>query len=193
MSERVYPDWVQKQKTTGTTVKRVGNNYYLYKHSSKRVRGKKNPVPVDTYIGKITPDGIEKSGSKKIPVNDAEVIVKEYGFSKSVEALCPAGWKEPLGKNWQEVLDYIIVRESPESYIPQIRKVPELLDPHIQLGAQKTALQRRMRKEHGVDFKELRQLSSIYMVSVSGKKLVSKIPEGQKKLLERLELELEVD
>lgn len=193
MSERVYPDWVQKQKTTGTTVKKVGNNYYLYKHSSKRVRGKKNPVPVDTYIGKITPDGIEKSGSKKIPVNEAEVIVKEYGFSRSVEALCPAGWKEPLGKNWQEVLDYIIVRESPESYIPQTRKVPELLDPHIQLGAQKTALQRRMRKEHGVDFKELRQLSSIYMVSVSGKKLVSKISEGQKKLLERLELELEVD
>ena len=193
MSERVYPDWVQKQKTTGTTVKKVGNNYYLYKHSSKRVRGKKNPVPVDTYIGKITPDGIEKSGAKKIPINDAEVIVKEYGFSRSVEVLCPAGWKEPLGKNWQKVLDFIIVRESPESYIPQIRKVPKQLDPHIQLGSQKTALQRRMKKEYGVDFKELRQLSSIYMVSVSRKKLVSKISEEQKKLLEKLDLKLEVD
>ena len=193
MSEKVYPDWVQKQKTTGTTVKKVGNNYYLYKHSSKRVHGKKNPVPVDTYIGKITPEGIEKSGSKKIAVNGAEVIVKEYGFSRSVEVLCPAGWKEPLGKNWQEVLDFIIVRESPESYIPQIRKVPERLEPHIQLGAQKTALQRRMRKEYGVDFKELRQLSSIYIVSVFGKKLVSQISEGQKKLLEQLELKLEVD
>lgn len=193
MSERVYPEWVQKQKTTGTTVKKVGNNYYLYKHSSKRVRGKKNPVPVDTYIGKITPDGIEKSGSKKIAVNDVEVIVKEYGFSRSVELLCPSGWKEPLGKNWQEVLDFIIVRESPESYVQQIRKVPELLDPHIQLGAQKTALLRRMKKEYGVDFKELRQLSSVYIVSVSGKRLVSKISEEQKKLLERLELKLEVD
>ena len=126
MSERVYPDWVQKQRTTGTTVKKVGNNYYLYKHSSKRVPGKKNPVLVDIYIGKITPEGIEKSGCKKVVVNDAEVLVKEYGFSKSVEVLCPAGWKEPLGKNWQEVLDFIIVRESPESYIPQVRKVPEL-------------------------------------------------------------------
>lgn len=110
-----------------------------------------------------------------------------------METLCPAGWKEPLGKSWQEVLDFIIVRESPESYILQVRKVPELLDLHIQLGAQKTALQRRMKKEYGVDFKELRQLSSIYMVIVSGKKLVSKISEGQKKLLERLELKLEVD
>ncbi len=193
MSERVYPGWVQKQKTTGTTVKKVGNNYYLYKHSSKRVPGKKNPVPVDTYIGKVTPEGIEKSGSKKVVVNDAEVIVKEYGFSRSVEALCPAGWKEPLGKDWQEVLDFIIARESPESYVRQVREVPELLDPHIQLGAQKSALQRRMKKEHGVDFKELKQLSSIYMVSVSGKKLVSKISEEQKKLLERLELKLEAD
>ena len=193
MSEKVYPDWVQKQKTTGTTVKKVGNHYYLYKHSSKRVPGKKNPIPVDTYIGKITPEGIEKSGSKKVVVNDADVIVKEYGFSRAVEVLCPAGWKDALGKNWQEVLDFIIVRESPESYIPQVRKVPELLEPHIQLGTQKAALQRRIKKEYGVDLKELRQLSSIYIVSVSGKKLVSKISEGQKKLLERLELKLEAD
>lgn len=105
MSEKVYSDWVQKQKTTGATVKKAGNNYYLYKHSSKRVHGKKNPVPVDTYIGKITPEGVEKSGSKRAAVNDAEVIVKEFGFSRAVEVLCPARWKEPLGKNWQEVLD----------------------------------------------------------------------------------------
>ena len=82
MSEKVYPDWVQKQKTTGTTVKKVGNNYYLYKHSSKRVPGKKNPVPVDTYIGKITPEGVKKSGSKKVAVNDAEVI-KLYPLSRT--------------------------------------------------------------------------------------------------------------
>ncbi len=193
MSERVYPDWVQKQKTTGTSVKKVGNHYYLYQHSSKRVRGKKNPVPVDTYIGKITPNGIIKTGSKKVALNDAEVIVKEYGFSRSVEILCPAGWKDPLGKKWQEVLDFIILRESPESYIPQVRNVPEQLDPHIQLGAQKTALQRRLKKEYGVDFKELWRLSSIYIVSISGKKLVSKISEEQQMLMEKLDLKLEVD
>lgn len=168
MSERVYPDWVQKQKTTGTTVKKVGNNYYLYKHASKRIPEKKKQVPVDTYIGKITPEGIEKSNSKKVAVTDTEVIVKEYGFSKAVEALCPAGWKEPLGENWREVLDFIIVRESPESYISHIREVPDQLDTHIQLGAQKSVLQRRMKKEHDVDLKELRQLSSVYIVSIAG-------------------------
>lgn len=192
MAEKVYPDWVQEQKTTGTTVKKVGNNYYLYKHSSKRVPGKKNPVPVDTYIGKITPAGVEKSGSKKVDTSGTEVIVKEYGFSRSVELLCPAGWKEPLGKDWQKVLDLIIVRESPESYIPQIRSVPESLDPHVQLGAQKTALQRRMKKEYGVDLKELRLLSTVYVVRIGGKSLISKMSDGQKSLLGKLGLKLEV-
>lgn len=193
MSNKVYPDWVQKQKIRGTTVKKVGNNYYLYKHSSKRVPGKKYPVPVDTYIGKITPDGIEKSGSKKVDINDAGVVVKEYGFSRSLELLCPASWKEPLGKNWQAVLDFIIVRESPESYITQIREVPKTLDSHVQFGAQKTALQRRMKKEYGVELKELRLLSTIYIVEVGGKHLLSKMSGEQKKLLERLELKLEVE
>lgn len=193
MDGRVYPDWVQEQKVKGTTVKKVGNNYYLYKHSSRRVPGKKNPVPVDTYIGKITPDGIEKSVSKKINTNDTQIVVKEYGFSRAVESLCPAGWKEPLGKNWQNVLDFIIVRESPESYIPQVRNVPELLDPHIQLGAQKAALQRRMKKEHGIELKDLRPLLTVYIVRIAGRNLISKMSDGQKALLEKLGMKLEVD
>ncbi len=193
MPNKVYPDWVQKQKTTGTTVKKVGNNYYLYKHSSKRVPGKKNPVPVDTYIGKITPDGVEKSNTRKIAANGTEIIVKEFGFSKSVESLCPAGWKEPLGTSWQEVLDYIIVRESPESYITQLRKIPASLEPHIQYAAQKTALLRGMKKEYQLEFKDLRLLSTIYIVKIDGKKFLSTITDEQEKLLERIKLKLEVE
>ena len=192
MSKKVYPDWVQEQKTRGTTVKKVGNNYYLYKHSSKRVPGKKNPVPVDTYIGKVTPDGIEKGTAKKVATNDTEVVVKEFGFSRAVELLCPVGWKEPLGGMWQDVLDFIIVRESPESYISGLRKVPEALDPHVQLGAQKAALQRRMRKESGVGLRDLRPLLTVYVVRIAGKSLLSKMTDGQKELLERLGLVLEV-
>lgn len=192
MADKIYPDWVQEQKIKGTTVKKVGNNYYLYKHSSKRVPGKKNPVPVDTYIGRITPDGIEKGAVRKISTMDTEVVVKEYGFSHAVEKLCPAGWKEPLGKDWQKVLDYIIVRESPESYVSQIRQVPAALEPHIQYGAQKAALQRRMKQEYGVGFKDLLLLSTIYLVRFSGKSFVSKISEAQKELLKRLDLGMEV-
>ncbi|MBR1866081.1 MAG: ISAs1 family transposase [Lachnospiraceae bacterium] len=53
-----------------------------------------------------------------------DVIAKEYGFSRSVELLYPADWKEPLGENWQTVL--------------------------------KSAFQRRMKKECGIDLKGLR-------------------------------------
>ena len=53
--DKVYPEWVQKFRTKGTTVKKKGDAYYLYKRTSKRVPGKKYPQPVDRYLGKITP------------------------------------------------------------------------------------------------------------------------------------------
>lgn len=36
-----YPDWVKQFRQKGTAVKKVGNSYYLYRHSSKRVQGKR--------------------------------------------------------------------------------------------------------------------------------------------------------
>ena len=75
----VYPEWVLSQKGKGQTVKKVGNNYYLYKHSSKRVPGKKNPIPNDTFLGVITPDGIEYGTKAK--VDTRSITVREYGFS----------------------------------------------------------------------------------------------------------------
>lgn len=192
MAEKVYPDWVQKHKTKGTSVRRVGNNYYLYKHSSKRVPGKKNPVPSDTYIGRITPEGIVKSNKKKVDASESEIIVKEYGFSAALQHMCPIGWKNPLGDKWQEVLDYIIVRESPESYITEERNVADKLDPHIQLGAQKSSLLRRIKQEHGVELKDIRILSTVYLVTIGRKKLLSKISDEQREVLKSLGLELEV-
>ena len=191
MAEKVYPDWVQKHREKGTTVKKVGNNYYLYKHSSKRVAGKKNPIPVDTYIGKITPDGIMKDQTKR-KVGTGDIEVKEFGFSVAVEQLCPQGWKNPLGKAWQGTLDYIITRESPESYIPKVRSVPTELDPHIQLGSQIGMLNRRMEREYGIKLKDLEVLRSIYAVYINKKVLISKISEEQKELIDRLGIILEV-
>lgn len=99
---KVYPDWVQEYRTRGTTVKKKGEKYYLYKRTSKRVPGKKYPQPVDTYIGVITPEGVIRSDKKKVTLTNASV--KEFGFSRAVELLCPQSWKDPLGKAWQESL-----------------------------------------------------------------------------------------
>ena len=54
----MLPEWVLKHKKPGTTVKKIGKNYYLYYASSMRVPGKKYPVSTQTYIGKITETGV---------------------------------------------------------------------------------------------------------------------------------------
>lgn len=69
VTEKKYPDWVQKHRTKGTTVKKRGDSYYLYKRTSRRVKGKKYPQPVDTYIGVITPEGVIQSNKKKSRFN----------------------------------------------------------------------------------------------------------------------------
>ena len=189
---KVYPEWVQQHKRKGTTIKKVGNNYYLYKHSSKRVPGKKYPVPVDTYIGRITQEGVVKSEIKKVDTAKAQVIVKEYGFSYSVERLCTKERKEILGNCWRDVLDTIILKESPESYISGLRDYPGQLDPHIQLAAQKSSLIRRIKNAYGVTWADLQTLSTIYLVSISGRKYISAVSENQQEILDRLGITMEV-
>jgi len=190
-TEKRYPDWVQKYRTRGTTVKKKGETYYLYRRTSRRVPGKKYPQPVDTYIGVITPEGVIKSDKKKVTLADVEV--KEFGFSRAIEVLCPQGWKEPLGKEWRKVLDFIILNESAESYISAERVVVETLDPHIQYGAQKSSLIRRMQKESGADMKELKCLLTIYLIYMDGNKVISRISERQREILDRFHINLEVD
>lgn len=54
----MLPDWVEKYKKPGTTIKKIGNGYYLYTATSKSVSGKNHPVSVQNYLGRITENGI---------------------------------------------------------------------------------------------------------------------------------------
>lgn len=58
-----YPDWVEEYHKDGTSIKQIGDNYYLYNVSSKRIKGKKYPVVTQKYVGKITKDGITRTYS----------------------------------------------------------------------------------------------------------------------------------
>lgn len=93
----------------------------------------------------------------------------------------------------REVLDFIILKESAESYIATERGTIDVLDPHIQYGAQKSSLIRRMQKESGADMKDLKCLLTIYLIYMDGNKIVSKISDGQREILERFHINLEVD
>lgn len=191
MPKTVYPDWVLQWRTRGTAVKRVGNSYYLYKRTSRRVPGKKYPQAVDTYIGVITPEGVIEGNRKKVSVSGIEV--REYGFSKTVWEICPESWKKLLGDDWEDVLAKILVDLSPNSYISKERKINEESVSRYQIRAQKLSLNRRLLKECGVDLhKDLAVLKTIYLLYLDKGTAVSAVNEAQMQLLNRLGVNLEM-
>ena len=190
VTEKKYPEWVQKHRARGTTVKKKGDTYYLYKRTSRRVPGKKYPQPVDTYIGVITPQGVVPSNKKKVTLSDAEVW--EYGFSKALWELCPDGWKKPLGKDWEDVLSIITLKWSPRSYIQRAGNIKKETDFLYQFGAQMASLSRRIYKEWGVGIEELHRLDSIYLVLLGKHEVISKISGEQKELLGKIRVSLEM-
>ena len=60
--KKVYPDWVEKHHTKGTSVKQIRDNYYLYAVTSHYSREKGYPVSEQRYIGKITEEGLIVGG-----------------------------------------------------------------------------------------------------------------------------------
>lgn len=77
-NKKVYPDWVEKQHVKGTSIKQIGDNYYLYECTSKNVRGKSYPVSIQRYIGKITKEGLIKPETISfIPLKDNLVQLRD--------------------------------------------------------------------------------------------------------------------
>lgn len=189
-NKTVYPEWVQVYRTRGKTVKKIGNAYYLYKRTSKRVPGKKYPQPVDTYIGVITPEGVVESGRKKMSLTGIEV--KEYGFSRALWLLCPQGWKKPLGNDWEDVLRVIIRKCSPQSYLFKEGGTRSEEGLHYQIAAQTASLSRRIYKEHGTKLSELEKLKTIYLLYLGKETVVSKVNGEQKDLLGKLGIDIGV-
>ena len=191
MPKTVYPDWVLQWRTRGTAVKKVGNSYYLYKRTSRRVPGKKYPQAVDTYIGVITPEGVIEGNRKKVSVSGIEV--REYGFSKTVWEICPESWKKLLGDDWEDVLSKILVELSPNSYISKERKINEETVSRYKIHTQKLSLNRKLLKECGVDLhKDLAVLKTIYLLYLDKGTAVSAVNEAQMQLLNRLGVNLEM-
>lgn len=188
-SETVYPEWVQQQRTRGTTIKKVGGTYYLYKRTSKRVPGKKYPQPVDTYIGIVTPDGVIESKKKKLAVTSIEV--KEYGFSKAVWDTCPADWKKAVGDDWKEKLLCMILKWSPESFLTKERDIKTEDELNFSVASQSGMLTRRFKKAYGIDIESLKSLMTIYLVYIEKEVIVSKITQEQETLLEEISVSME--
>lgn len=87
-SKKIYPDWVEKEHVKGTSIKQIGDNYYLYECTSKKVKGKSYPVSIQRYIGKITKEGLIKPETISfIPEKDVLVQLRdEFDLSDIAEA-----------------------------------------------------------------------------------------------------------
>ena len=87
-SKKIYPDWVEKEHVKGTSIKQIGENYYLYECTSKKVKGKSYPVSIQRYIGKITKEGLIKPETISfIPLKDNLVQLRdEFDLSDIAEA-----------------------------------------------------------------------------------------------------------
>ncbi|MDD3999898.1 MAG: hypothetical protein PHX62_03275 [Bacilli bacterium] len=71
----MFPDYVMKYKQKGYKILKRGEQYYLYKTSSKRVEGFKYPQTSNIYIGIITEDGLIKAKTRI-----EEITGYEYGL-----------------------------------------------------------------------------------------------------------------
>lgn len=189
MNEKVYPEWVQQQRIKGTTVKKVGNTYYLYKRTSKRVPGKKYPQPVDTYIGIITPGGIIER--KRQQLATTSIKVKEYEFSKAVWDSCPDDWKKAVGEGWEDKLACMIMKASPESYLSVNMDIKGEDELSFSAANQAGMLSRRFYKRYGVEFNSLEILKSVYLVYIENHVFVSEITDEQMKPLKKISVSLE--
>ena len=188
-TEKKYPDWVQKQRRKGTTVKEKGGKYYLYKRTSHRVEGKKYPQPVDTYIGVITPDGVIESRRRIVNVTDIEVY--EYGFTESVLQLCPESWKKAIGEDWEDYLKVIIKEKSEYTYLLKDNKIKTKEEFRHNYGAQVGSLNKRMRLETGTDLNELMLLKDIYLIYLEKGPVVSRITGEHREYLKSHGIRLE--
>ncbi len=125
---------------------------------------------------------------KNIPGRDRSEGIRI--FPGSMAALPGAGWKKPLGDDWEDVLSIIVWKWSPETYLTKERKLKPEQDFHYQFKAQAASLSRRMYKEHGAGLQELQVLKSIYLLYIGKEVVVSKTSPEQEQLLEKTGVDL---
>ena len=181
-----YPDWVNAFKEKGTSVKKVGNEYYLYSATSKRVPGKKYPQPVEEYIGIITREGVVRTKVRKISTDSVRVY--EYGMSYALQKLLPQAFlinshdKETL----RHTFLHIVKRFSPKSYLLRGTELPDLSGLHVNLNMQV----KRYERLAGVSIEDLRPLSELYLVETRECDMLSEVTPEMREIFTKLGVEV---
>lgn len=109
-----HPDWVLKHKKKGTEVRKMGENYYLYKIRSEWDKEKKRPKKItEKYLGKITPEGLIKPKHERMAELAENITVKEYGATELILSQCSdiiELLKANFPNEWKEIAVFSITR-----------------------------------------------------------------------------------
>ena len=191
-----YPDYVKKYRPKGTVVKKVGNTYYAYYATSKRVPDKDYPVQVIKGLaGRIDSHGFHEQ--TRMVLDTKKVIVRECGFTNYLlmfEDEYITHFRSKLGdgkypskKKMKDIYRSLIIYLSCNSYLNDEQSLvytTEELAEKFGLGIpnQLTALS----KLAEMPLSELEPLKYICSVEIDGKRFESELTEAQKKTLERL-------
>ena len=182
-----YPDWVNAYKERGTSVKKVGNEYYLYRSTSKRVPGKKYPQPIQEYIGTITKEGVIRTNIRKISTD--RVRVYEYGMSYALQSLLPE--KFLINSHDKETLRFaflhIVKHVSPKSYLLRNIELPTLSELHISLSAQL----KRYERLTGISIEKLQPLAELYLVETRECDMLSEVTSEMREIFTELGVEID--
>ena len=84
------PEFARPYKKKGYDVRKRKDTFFLYRITSRRVEGKKNPQLVQEYIGIINPDGslLEKKRRPDEEKDAGARIYLEYGLSSFIYRKC---------------------------------------------------------------------------------------------------------
>jgi len=181
-----YPEWVNAFKKKGTSIKKVGNEYYLYRTTSIRVTGKKYPQPVQEYIGTITKGGVIKTNVRKISTD--RVRVYEYGMSYALKSLLPDAFL--INSHDKETLHFaflhIVKHVSPRSYLLRNIELPTLSELHVNLSLQL----KRYERLTEISIEDLRPLSELYLVETKECDMLSEVTPEMRTIFTKLGVEI---
>ncbi len=101
-----YPEWILRHKKKGTEIRKIGNNFYLYKVTSVWDKEKKRAKKVtEKFLCTITKDGLISPRQERLMESLHNITVKEFGATNfllemnsdihgMLKGIYPARWKE---------------------------------------------------------------------------------------------------
>ena len=109
-----YPDWVLREKKKGTEIRKMGNNFYLYKVTSvwDKDKGRAKKI-TQKFLGTITPDGLVEPRHERMQASLNNIAVKEFGatnFLLEANDDIKERFKELYPDTWKELFIFAVFR-----------------------------------------------------------------------------------